>query len=179
MKRYWRESPRCKSSNSVDPLLTDLLLNPGCAAAASLRPGEPLRWRLICAHCFDLRALSARLSTGLSTSPPLPSRLLFGLLVALVLPSVQRFTLGTEFFERFIAPITPQMRRETNIRALLLNPEWVFVAGDALVVISALRGRLRLHLMVPSPSEGGAHFGPGPGPTDAATVTARLSPTST
>ena len=78
-------------------------------------------------------------------------QVVIGLLVALVLPSVQEVHLESELFMLlFIAPLLFNETRETNIRALLLNLNSILSLAIALVVVSVLSVGYALHLMVPS-----------------------------
>ena len=104
-------------------------------------------------------------------------QVVIGLLVALVLPSVQEVHLESELFMLlFIAPLLFNETRETNIRALLLNLNSILSLAIALVVISVLSVGYALHLMVPSiPLAAAFALASALGPTDAATVTALKS----
>ena len=104
-------------------------------------------------------------------------QVIIGLLVALVLPSVQEVHLESELFMLlFIAPLLFNETRETNIRALLLNLNSILSLAIALVVISVLSVGYALHLMVPSiPLAAAFALASALGPTDAATVTALKS----
>lgn len=104
-------------------------------------------------------------------------QVVIGLLVALVLPSVQRVHLESELFMLvFIAPLLFNETRETNIRALLLNLNSILSLAIALVVVSVLSVGYALHLMVPSiPLAAAFALASALGPTDAATVTALKS----
>ena len=101
-------------------------------------------------------------------------QVVIGLLVALVLPSVQEVHLESELFMLlFIAPLLFNETRETNIRALLLNLNSILSLAIALVVVSVLSVGYALHLMVPSiPLAAAFALASALGPTDAATVTA-------
>ena len=101
-------------------------------------------------------------------------QVVIGLLVALVLPSVQEVHLESELFMLlFIAPLLFNETRETNIRALLLNLNSILSLAIALVVISVLSVGYALHLMVPSiPLAAAFALASALGPTDAVTVTA-------
>ena len=95
-------------------------------------------------------------------------QVVIGLLVALVLPSVQEVHLESELFIN--------ETRETNIRALLLNLNSILSLAIALVVVSVLSVGYALHLMVPSiPLAAAFALASALGPTDAATVTALKS----
>ena len=104
-------------------------------------------------------------------------QVVIGLLVALVLPSVQEVHLESELFMLlFIAPLLFNETRETNIRALLLNLNSILSLAIALVVVSMLSVGYVLHLMVPSiPLAAAFALASALGPTDAATVTALKS----
>ena len=104
-------------------------------------------------------------------------QVVIGLLVALVLPSVQEVHRESELFMlRFIAPLLFNETRETNIRALLLNLNSILSLAIALVVVSVLSVGYALHLMVPSiPLAAAFALASALGPTDAATVTALKS----
>ncbi len=104
-------------------------------------------------------------------------QVVIGLLVALVLPSVQTVHLESELFMLvFIAPLLFNETRETNIRALLLNLNSILSLAIALVIVSVLSVGYALHLMVPSiPLAAAFALASALGPTDAATVTALKS----
>lgn len=104
-------------------------------------------------------------------------QVVIGLLVALVLPSVQEVHLESELFMLvFIAPLLFNETREANIRALLLNLNSILSLAIALVVVSVLSVGYALHLMVPSiPLAAAFALASALGPTDAATVTALKS----
>ena len=104
-------------------------------------------------------------------------QVVIGLLVALVLPSVQEVHLESGLFMLlFIAPLLFNETRETNIRALLLNLNSILSLAIALVVVSVLSVGYALHLMVPSiPLAAAFALASALGPTDAATVTALKS----
>ena len=104
-------------------------------------------------------------------------QVVIGLLVALVLPSVQEVHLKSELFMLvFIAPLLFNETRETNIRALLLNLNSILSLAIALVIVSVLSVGYALHLMVPSiPLAAAFALASALGPTDAATVTALKS----
>lgn len=104
-------------------------------------------------------------------------QVVIGLLVALVLPSVQEVHLESELFMLvFIAPLLFNETRETNIRALLLNLNSILSLAIALVIVSMLSVGYALHLMVPSiPLAAAFALASALGPTDAATVTALKS----
>ncbi len=104
-------------------------------------------------------------------------QVVIGLLVALILPSVQEIHLESELFMLlFIAPLLFNETRETNIRALLLNLNSILSLAIALVVVSVLSVGYALHLMVPSiPLAAAFALASALGPTDAATVTALKS----
>ena len=104
-------------------------------------------------------------------------QVVIGLLVALVLPSVQKVHLESELFMLvFIAPLLFNETRETNIRTLLLNLNSILSLAIALVIVSVLSVGYALHLMVPSiPLAAAFALASALGPTDAATVTALKS----
>lgn len=104
-------------------------------------------------------------------------QVIIGLLVALILPSVQEINLESELFMLlFIAPLLFNETRETNIRALILNLNSILSLAIALVVVSVLSVGYALHLMVPSiPLAAAFALASALGPTDAATVTALKS----
>ena len=104
-------------------------------------------------------------------------QVVIGLLVALVLPSVQEVHLESELFMLlFIAPLLFNETRETNIRALLLNLNSILSLAIALVVVSVLSVGYALHIMIPSiPLAAAFALASALGPTDAATVTALKS----
>ena len=104
-------------------------------------------------------------------------QVIIGLLVALILPSVQEIHLESELFMLlFIAPLLFNETRETNIRALLLNLNSILSLAIALVVVSVLSVGYALHLMVPSiPLAAAFALASALGPTNAATVTALKS----
>ena len=104
-------------------------------------------------------------------------QVVIGLLVALVLPSVQEVHLESELFMLlFIAPLLFNETREANIRALILNLNSILSLAIALVVVSVLSVGYALHLMVPSiPLAAAFALASALGPTDAATVTALKS----
>lgn len=104
-------------------------------------------------------------------------QVVIGLLVALILPSVQEVHLESELFMLvFIAPLLFNETRETNIRALLLNLNSILSLAIALVVVSVLSVGYILHLLVPSiPLAAAFALASALGPTDAATVTALKS----
>ena len=104
-------------------------------------------------------------------------QVIIGLLVALILPSVQEVHLESELFMLlFIAPLLFNETRETNIRALLLNLNSILSLAIALVIVSVLSVGYALHLMVPSiPLAAAFALASALGPTDAATVTALKS----
>ena len=104
-------------------------------------------------------------------------QVIIGLLVALILPSIQEIHLESELFMLlFIAPLLFNETRETNIRALILNLNSILSLAIALVVVSVLSVGYALHLMVPSiPLAAAFALASALGPTDAATVTALKS----
>lgn len=121
-------------------------------------------------------AASSVIDKFLNVSIPV-IQVVIGLLVALVLPSVQEVHLESELFMLlFIAPLLFNETRETNIRALLLNLNSILSLAIALVVVSVLSVGYALHLMVPSiPLAAAFALASALGPTDAATVTALKS----
>lgn len=164
----------------VDPLLaTDPLLDArrGLAAVATYdQEGsllETFEFVLIVLTCV---AASSVIDKFVNVSIPV-IQVVIGLLVALVLPSVQEVHLESELFMLlFIAPLLFNETRETNIRALLLNLNSILSLAIALVVVSVLSVGYALHLMVPSiPLAAAFALASALGPTDAATVTALKS----
>lgn len=142
-----------------------------------LRPGrkpvETFEFALIVLTCV---AASSVIDKFVDVSIPV-IQVVIGLLVALVLPSVQEVHLESELFMLlFIAPLLFNETRETNIRALLLNLNSILSLAIALVVVSVLSVGYALHLMVPSiPLAAAFALASALGPTDAATVTALKS----
>ena len=134
---------------------------------------ETFEFVLIVLTCV---AASSVIDKFLNVSIPV-IQVVIGLLVALVLPSVQEVHLESELFMLlFIAPLLFNETRETNIRALLLNLNSILSLAIALVVVSVLSVGYALHLMVPSiPLATAFSLASALGPTDAATVTALKS----
>ena len=134
---------------------------------------ETFEFVLIVLTCV---AASSVIDKFLNVSIPV-IQVVIGLLVALVLPSVQEVHLESELFMLlFIAPLLFNETRETNIRALLLNLNSILSLAIALVVVSVLSVGYALHLMVPSiPLAVAFALASALGPTDAATVTALKS----
>lgn len=163
------------------PLVTDPLFvtDPphGTRRRCHLRPGrkpvETFQFVLIVLACV---AASSVIDKFVDVSIPV-IQVVIGLLVALVLPSVQEVHLESELFMLvFIAPLLFNETRETNIRALLLNLNSILSLAIALVVVSVLSVGYALHLMVPSiPLAAAFALASALGPTDAATVTALKS----
>ena len=134
---------------------------------------ETFEFVLIVLTCV---AASSVIDKFLNVSIPV-IQVVIGLLVALILPSVQEIHLESELFMLlFIAPLLFNETRETNIRALLLNLNSILSLAIALVVVSVLSVGYALHLMVPSiPLAAAFALASALGPTDAATVTALKS----
>ena len=134
---------------------------------------ETFEFVLIVLTCV---AASSVIDTFVDVSIPV-IQVVIGLLVALILPSVQEIHLESELFMLlFIAPLLFNETRETNIRALLLNLNSILSLAIALVVVSVLSVGYALHLMVPSiPLAAAFALASALGPTDAATVTALKS----
>ena len=134
---------------------------------------ETFEFALIVLTCV---AASSVIDKFVNVSIPV-IQVVIGLLVALVLPSVQEVHLESELFMLlFIAPLLFNETRETNIRALLLNLNSILSLAIALVVVSVLSVGYALHLMVPSiPLAAAFALASALGPTDAATVTALKS----
>ena len=161
------------------PLATDPLLNArrGLDAVATYdQEGsllETFEFVLIVLTCV---VASSVIDKFVNVSIPV-IQVVIGLLVALVLPSVQEVHLESELFMLlFIAPLLFNETRETNIRALLLNLNSILSLAIALVVVSVLSVGYALHLMVPSiPLAAAFALASALGPTDAATVTALKS----
>ena len=161
------------------PLVTDPLLDArrGLAVVATYdQEGsllETFEFVLIVLTCV---AASSVIDKFVNVSIPV-IQVVIGLLVALVLPSVQEVHLESELFMLlFIAPLLFNETRETNIRALLLNLNSILSLAIALVVVSVLSVGYALHLMVPSiPLAAAFALASALGPTDAATVTALKS----
>lgn len=179
------EKPRVLGT-LVDPLLvTDppLVMDPpldarrGLAAVATYdQEGsllETFEFVLIVLTCV---VASSVIDKFVNVSIPV-IQVVIGLLVALVLPSVQEVHLESGLFMLlFIAPLLFNETRETNIRALLLNLNSILSLAIALVVVSVLSVGYALHLMVPSiPLAAAFALASALGPTDAATVTALKS----
>lgn len=173
------EKPRVLGTLVDPPLATDPLLNArrGLDAVATYdQEGsllETFEFVLIVLTCV---AASSVIDKFVNVSIPV-IQVVIGLLVALVLPSVQEVHLESELFMLlFIAPLLFNETRETNIRALLLNLNSILSLAIALVVISVLSVGYALHLMVPSiPLAAAFALASALGPTDAATVTALKS----
>ena len=165
----------------TDPsLVTDPLLDARCSTLAVVatydQEGsllETFEFVLIVLTCV---AASSVIDKFVNVSIPV-IQVVIGLLVALVLPSVQEVHLESELFMLlFIAPLLFNETRETNIRALLLNLNSILSLAIALVVVSVLSVGYALHLMVPSiPLAAAFALASALGPTDAATVTALKS----
>lgn len=170
------EKPRVLGTLVDPPLATDPLLNArrGLAVVATYdQEGsllETFEFVLIVLTCV---AASSVIDKFVDVSIPV-IQVVIGLLVALVLPSVQEVHLESELFMLlFIAPLLFNETRETNIRALLLNLNSILSLAIALVVVSVLSVGYALHLMVPSiPLAAAFALASALGPTDAATVTA-------
>lgn len=172
------EKPRVLGTLVDPPLATDPLLNArrGRAVATYDQEGsllETFEFVLIVLTCV---AASSVIDKFVNVSIPV-IQVVIGLLVALVLPSVQEVHLESELFMLlFIAPLLFNETRETNIRALLLNLNSILSLAIALVVVSVLSVGYALHLMVPSiPLAAAFALASALGPTDAATVTALKS----
>lgn len=173
------EKPRVLGTLVDPPLATDPLLNArrGLAVVATYdQEGsllETFEFVLIVLTCV---AASSVIDKFVNVSIPV-IQVVIGLLVALVLPSVQEVHLESELFMLlFIAPLLFNETRETNIRALLLNLNSILSLAIALVVVSVLSVGYALHLMVPSiPLTAAFALASALGPTDAATVTALKS----
>ena len=173
------EKPRVLGTLVDPPLVTDPLLNArrGLAVVATYgQEGsllETFEFVLIVLTCV---AASSVIDKFVNVSIPV-IQVVIGLLVALVLPSVQEVHLESELFMLlFIAPLLFNETRETNIRALLLNLNSILSLAIALVVVSVLSVGYALHLMVPSiPLAAAFALASALGPTDAATVTALKS----
>ena len=173
------EKPRVLGTLVDPPLATDPLLNArrGLDAVATYdQEGsllETFEFVLIVLTCV---AASSVIDKFVNVSIPV-IQVVIGLLVALVLPSVQEVHLESELFMLlFIAPLLFNETRETNIRTLLLNLNSILSLAIALVVVSVLSVGYALHLMVPSiPLAAAFALASALGPTDAATVTALKS----
>ena len=179
------EKPRVLGTLVDPPLATDppLVTDPpldarrGLAVVATYdQEGsllETFEFVLIVLTCV---AASSVIDKFVNVSIPV-IQVVIGLLVALVLPSVQEVHLESELFMLlFIAPLLFNETRETNIRALLLNLNSILSLAIALVVVSVLSVGYALHLMVPSiPLAAAFALASALGPTDAATVTALKS----
>ena len=144
-----------------------------CHPRPGRKPVETFEFVLIVLTCV---AASSVIDKFVNVSIPV-IQVVIGLLVALVLPSVQEVHLESELFMLlFIAPLLFNETRETNIRALLLNLNSILSLAIALVVVSVLSVGYALHLMVPSiPLAAAFALASALGPTDAATVTALKS----
>lgn len=182
------EKPRVPGTLVDPPLVTDPLLGARhpvaglMLSAAHLAPPphdqegsllETFEFVLIVLTCV---AASSVIDKFVDVSIPV-IQVVIGLLVALILPSVQEIHLESELFMLlFIAPLLFNETRETNIRALLLNLNSILSLAIALVVVSVLSVGYALHLMVPSiPLAAAFALASALGPTDAATVTALKS----
>lgn len=182
------EKPRVLGTLVDPPLVTDPLLGARhpvaglMLSAAHLAPPphdqkgslmETFQFVLIVLTCV---AASSVIDKFVDVSIPV-IQVVIGLLVALVLPSVQEVHLESELFMLvFIAPLLFNETRETNIRALLLNLNSILSLAIALVIVSVLSVGYALHLMVPSiPLAATFALASALGPTDAATVTALKS----
>ncbi len=173
------EKPRVLGILVDPPLVTDPLLDArrGLAIVTTYdQEGsllETFEFVLIVLTCV---AASSVIDKFVNVSIPV-IQVVIGLLVALVLPSVQEVHLESELFMLvFIAPLLFNETRETNIRALLLNLNSILSLAIALVVVSVLSVGYALHLMVPSiPLAAAFALASALGPTDAATVTALKS----
>ena len=166
MKRYLPRSP-------VDP---PLVVDQPRGARPYDQKGsllETFEFVLIVLTCV---AASSVIDKFVNVSIPV-IQVIIGLLVALILPSVQETHLESELFMLlFIAPLLFNETRETNIRALILNLNSILSLAIALVVVSVLSVGYALHLMVPSiPLAAAFALASALGPTDAATVTALKS----
>ena len=182
------EKPRVLGTLVDPPLVTDPLLGARhpvaglMLSAAHLAPPphdqegsllETFEFVLIVLICV---AASSVIDKFVNVSIPV-IQVIIGLLVALILPSVQEINLESELFMLlFIAPLLFNETRETNIRALILNLNSILSLAIALVVVSVLSVGYALHLMVPSiPLAAAFALASALGPTDAATVTALKS----
>ena len=173
------EKPRVLGALVDSPLVTDPPLDArrGLAVVATYdQEGsllETFEFVLIVLTCV---AASSVIDKFVNVSIPV-IQVIIGLLVALILPSVQEVHLESELFMLlFIAPLLFNETRETNIRALLLNLNSILSLAIALVVVSVLSVGYALHLMVPSiPLTAAFALASALGPTDAATVTALKS----
>ena len=182
------EKPRVLGTLVDPPLVTDPLLGARhpvaglMLSAAHLAPPphdqegsllETFEFVLIVLTCV---AASSVIDKFVDVSIPV-IQVVIGLLVALILPSVQEIHLESELFMLlFIAPLLFNETRETNIRALILNLNSILSLAIALVVVSVLSVGYALHLMVPSiPLAAAFALASALGPTDAATVTALKS----
>ena len=173
------EKPRVLGTLVDLPLATDPPLDArrGLDAVATYDQGgsllETFEFVLIVLTCV---AASSVIDKFVNVSIPV-IQVIIGLLVALILPSVQEVHLESELFMLlFIAPLLFNETRETNIRALILNLNSILSLAIALVVVSVLSVGYALHLMVPSiPLAAAFALASALGPTDAATVTALKS----
>ena len=182
------EKPRVLGTLVDPPLVTDPLLGTRhpvaglMLSAAHLAPPphdqegsllETFEFVLIVLTCV---VASSVIDKFVNVSIPV-IQVIIGLLVALILPSVQEIHLESELFMLlFIAPLLFNETRETNIRALLLNLNSILSLAIALVVVSVISVGYALHLMVPSiPLAAAFALASALGPTDAATVTALKS----
>ena len=171
------EKPRVLGTLVDPPLVTDPTRT---ASSARHQPQdqkgsllETFEFVLIVLTCV---AASSVIDKFVNVSIPV-IQVIIGLLVALILPSVQEIHLESELFMLlFIAPLLFNETRETNIRALILNLNSILSLAIALVVVSVLSVGYALHLMVPSiPLAAAFALASALGPTDAATVTALKS----
>ena len=182
------EKPRVLGTLVDPPLVTDPLLGARhpvaglMLSAAHLAPPphdqegsllETFEFALIVLICV---AASSVIDKFVNVSIPV-IQVIIGLLVALILPSVQEIHLESELFMLlFIAPLLFNETRETNIRALILNLNSILSLAIALVIVSVLSVGYALHLLVPSiPLAAAFALASALGPTDAATVTALKS----
>lgn len=166
------EKPRVLGTLVDPPLATDPPLDARrrCHLRPGRKPVETFEFVLIVLTCV---AASSVIDKFVNVSIPV-IQVVIGLLVALVLPSVQEVHLESELFMLlFIAPLLFNETRETNIRALLLNLNSILSLAIALVVVSVLSVGYALYLMVPSiPLAAAFALASALGPTDAVTVTA-------
>ena len=179
MKRYLARSPVCsepswiRRSSRARRSSRTRRSTLATASRPGRKPVETFEFVLIVLTCV---AASSVIDKFVNVSIPV-IQVVIGLLVALVLPSVQEVHLESELFMLlFIAPLLFNETRETNIRALLLNLNSILSLAIALVVVSVLSVSYALHLMVPSiPLAAAFALASALGPTDAATVTALKS----
>ncbi len=177
------EKPRVLGTLVDPPLVTDPLLvtDPTRTASSARHQPQDQEGSLLETFEFVLIVLTCVVASSVidkfvNVSIPV-IQVIIGLLVALILPSVQEIHLESELFMLlFIAPLLFNETRETNIRALLLNLNSILSLAIALVVVSVLSVGYALHLMVPSiPLAAAFALASALGPTDAATVTALKS----